>query len=344
MTWSHHAAGAGAVVLTAALLLAGCTTALPRPEAEPPVIGAVVSEDQETQIIARVAGAVGRATTERDVAALAARTAGPARQMRTSQIEVARLRGDDELVTSLPMTMQAVMLPSDAAWPRTSLAVSTPSDDKLTPLLYAFEQRSAREDYKLWGWVQLQPDVTLPRFASTDTGAGSVRADDAETLAMSPKAALAAYAAVLSDPEGKFADTFDDDVLRQFLLEQEREQTSDEKFTAAGGRYDYDAKPGAAGLRAMRTVDGGAIVLGALDSVLAVAVEECGKIRAESLAPSQRALFGDQAESNVLRTRYLDTVALHVPPAGSGSRVRLVGFDHVAVAVESAGDTSGCGA
>lgn len=344
MTVSGRTTPLGGVALCASLLLAGCTAPLPRPAAEPAVVGAVVSEAQETKMIGRVAEAVERAGAERDSAALAARTAGPARAMRAAQLEVAALRGDDGLVTSLPMSMQAVVLPSEPAWPRTSLAVSTPSDDGLTPLLYAFEQRSAREDYKLWGWVQLQPKVTLPRFASTDAGAERVAPDDAGSLAMSPRAAVAAYAALLSEPRGEFADTFEDDALRRLLAEQRREQTSIDSFREAEGRYTYAAEPGAAGVRAMRTVDGGAIVLGALDSTLGITLQECAKVPREGLTGSLPALFGDQPESNVLRTRYVDTVALHVPPAGADARVRLVGFDHVATAVESAGDMSDCGA
>ncbi|WP_123813403.1 hypothetical protein [Myceligenerans xiligouense] len=212
-------------------------------------------------------------------------------------------------------------------------------------MLYAFEQRSARGDYKLWSWAKLLRGETLPRFASTDAGAEAVVADDGESLLMSPENAVAAYADVLSEEaDSTFSDAIEDDEFRALLRQQESAQKEADRWTASGGKYSFSARPDPdAGVRAMRMVDGGAIVMGAIDSSQLIELQECAKIEKRSLTDTQRALHGDQPESSALRTTFLDAVALHVPVAGSDERIRLVGVEHVAVDVESAGDLSACG-
>ncbi|MBE1875930.1 hypothetical protein [Myceligenerans pegani] len=342
---SPRPATAGAVAALVGVALAGCTPGPPVPDPGSAAVGAVVTEGQAAAIIGRVAEVVGTATAERDPGALAARAAGPARELRASQLEVARILGDDERVTALPMDMQAVVLPSEPGWPRTGLAVSTPPDDTVAPVLYAFEQASARADYKLWAWVKLLKSETLPRFAEPAVGAEAVAADDGESLTMSPAEAVAAYADVLSEEDDSvFAESVEDDEFRALLREQESAQKKTDGWEDSEGRYSFSAERDAdRGVRGMRTVDGGAIVLGAIDSSQVIQLQECARVEKRSLTDTQRALHGDQEESNLLRTEYLDVVALYVPAAGSEQRVRLVGVEHVAVDVESAGDMSGCG-
>lgn len=327
------------------LALTGCAPGPPAPDPGPAVVGAVVTEEQERTIIGRVAASLEKATAERDPAALEARTTGPARELRASQLEVARLLADDDRVTDLPMTMQSVVLPAEPGWPRTSLAVSTSPGPGAAPVLYAFEQRLARGDYKLWAWAKLLRGETLPRFASSEAGAARVPADDEESLTMSPAQAVAAYADVLSEgADSAFADRIQDDEFRVLLREQEAAQRETDDWRASDGRYSFSARPDRdAAPRAMRVVDGGAIVMGAIDSSQLIELQECATIERRSLTETQRALHGDQRESNVLRTTFLDVVALYVPAAGSEEQVRLVGVEHVAVDVESTGDLSGCG-
>ncbi|MBE1875931.1 hypothetical protein [Myceligenerans pegani] len=326
-------ASAAAAPLLAVGLLAGCAEELPVPEPEPAVVGAVVTEEQEKTIISRVAESVETATKGRKTGALEERMAGPALTVRTSQIEVARKIKSDEQVTNLPMSMQSVMLPSDPEWPRTSLAVSTQPKDLTAPVLYAFEQRSARSDYKLWAWARLLPGVTLPQFASTDTGTEEVAADDGESLTMSPARAVAAYADVLSEEDdSKFAKRIEDDDFRDLMRKQESAQKKADGWKKSEGKYSFSATADEdEGVQAMRTVDGGAIVLGAINSSQVIQLQDKAEAPPSDGFVTQKALFGDQDVTNVLRTKYLDVVALYVPPAGSDDKLRLVGFEHIAV-------------
>ncbi|MBL0885787.1 hypothetical protein [Myceligenerans indicum] len=315
-------------------LLAGCAQELPAPEPPSAAVGAMVTEKQEKTIISRVAESVEKATQERKIDALDARMTGPAKTIRTSQLNVAKKLDSDKQVTKLPMSMQSVTLPSDPQWPRLSMAASTQPKDLTPPVLYAFEQASARSDYKLWAWARLLPGVTLPRFAPTDTGTETVADDDEKTLASSPAKAVAMYADVLSEgKDSKFSGKIEDDDFRDLMRKQESAQKKADGWKKAEGKYSFSAKADKdAGVRSMRTLDGGAIVMGAIDSAQVIQLQDKAEAPPSNGFVTQKALFGDQDVTNVLRTKYLDVVALYVPPAGSEEKVRLVGFEHIAVA------------
>ncbi|GAA1875850.1 hypothetical protein [Myceligenerans crystallogenes] len=320
----------------AAGLLAGCAQELPVPEAEPAVVGAVVTEEQEKTIISRVAESVDKASKEKDAGALD-RMTGPAKELRTSEIEVARILGKEGEAQPLPMTMQSVVLPSEPTWPRTSFAVSTQPKDLTPPVLYAFTQNSARSDYQMWAWADLLPGVTLPQFASTDTGTERVAPDDADSLVMSPQKALAAYADVIGeDKDSKYAKQVEDDEFRAFLRDQETRQEKADGWKEAEGKYSFSASADDDhGVEGMRTVDGGAIVMGAVNSMQVIQLQDGAEAPPSKSLPTQVALFGDQDVTNVQRTKYFDIVGLYIPPAGSSEKVRLVGFEHVAVSVSN---------
>lgn len=326
-------ASVAAATLATAGLLAGCAEELPVPDPEPGSIGAVVTQEQEKTIISRVAASIETAVEEKDVKGLDARMAGPAKKVRASQIEVAKKLDSDDHVTELLMTMQSITLPSDPEWPRTSLTVSTPPGDSTPPTLYTFQQADARSDYKLWGWADLLPGLTLPHFASTDAGAEEVAADDDKTLAVSPAKAISMYASVLSDDkDSEFADAVQDDDFRDFLRKQESAQTKADGWKESEGKYSFSAKADEkAGVQGMRTVDGGAIVMGVVNSTQLIKLQDKAEAPPSSGFVTQKTLFGDKDVTNVLRTKYLDMVALYVPPAGSEDPLYLVGFEHVAV-------------
>jgi hypothetical protein len=326
-------ASAAAASLLAVGLLAGCAEELPVPEPKPAVVGAVVTDEQEKTIISRVAESVEAATKERKPDALGARMAGPAKVLRASQLEVAKRIKSDEQVTNLPMSMQSVMLPSEPEWPRMSLAVSTQPKDLTPPVLYAFQQATPRSDYKLWAWAKLLPGATLPRFAPTDTRTEEVAPDDGETLLMAPARAVSAYADILSEEsDSKFSGRFEDDDFRALMRQQETAQKKAEGWKKSEGKYSFSAKPDEEqGVQAMRTVDGGAIVMGAINSSQVIQLQDKAKAPPSNAFVTQKALFGDQDVTNVLRTKYVDVVALYVPPQGSGDKIRLVGFEHIAV-------------
>ena len=325
-----------AVVATALAtgLLAGCAEELPTPKPEAPVAAAVVTQSQEREILDKVAEVVGKVDKPRDADSLAARLDGPALSIRETQLKVADARGDKEPLTDLAMEMQQVILPSDQDWPRSSFAITVQPKDLTTPVLMAFDQATARDQYKLWGWVRLLPGVTMPQFAEADLGSPAVPEDD-ESLKVTPKDAIKQYASVLTvDKDSKFAENFADDDLRQFFRDYGKLQVDAINKEECGGSFKVEYEPTKDAVKAVRTADGGALVLASMISQETITAKEEG---CEIGPPTKttQALWGDTDVSNVVEVNYDDMVAMYVPPKDSEDEISLVGYEHVPSSVSN---------
>jgi hypothetical protein len=328
----------GPAVAAASVLLAGCAAEPPAPDAEPPVVAAVVSESQERKILASVAATVAEHDDATAAEGLRARLTGPALSMRLAELRLAAATGDEGWRTDLSAQTQQVVLPSDQGWPRTSYAIQDQPDSGHAPALMVLDQRSAREQYRLWAYLSLAPGASLPPFAEPELGSAAVAPDDDTSLVRSPRAALAGYAEVLSeDAAAADAAAFEDDVLRRTMRDVERSQTSVPGWRTTEGTYSFSARVEPdTGLRTVRTADGGALVVGGLTSTQTIALgQEGAEIGMDALPAAQKALLGDQEATDRLRTRYVDLVALYVPAAGSERRITLLGFRHLPVDVSS---------
>jgi hypothetical protein len=317
--------------LVGAVLLAGCAAPLPTPQPDetqdppPPVL----TEGQETEVLDAVGAALTAAGEANDPAQLEGRVTGPALAIRTSPLAVAAARGNSDLVTDIPTEVQQTIIPTTQTWARTSFAVSVQPENLESPRLVALEQAGARDQYALWGFVPLLPGVTMPSFADPSIGSEAVAPDD-DSLQITPTDAVAQYADVLNLGAGSgFAATFPDDTLRQFLAaEAERHRVPLE--TAAGSRtltFATTEEP----VRAVRTADGGAMVMAALTSLETFQVEAGGFV--SPTTETQKALFGAAAPTNVLKVGYNDLVAMYIPPAESEETPRLLGYTHVATSI-----------
>ncbi|MEU4362593.1 hypothetical protein [Promicromonospora sp. NPDC023987] len=315
-------------------LLAGCAEELPTPKPEAPVAAAVVTQSQEREILDKVAEVVGKVEKTKDADKLAARLDGPALSIRETQLKVADARGDKEPLTDLSMEMQQVILPSDQEWPRSSFAITVQPKDLTTPVLMAFNQATARDQYKLWGWVRLLPGVTMPQFAEADLGSPAVPEDD-ESLKVTPKDAIKQYASVLTvDKKSKYADNFADDDLRQFFRDYGKLQVEAINKEECDGSFKVEYEPTKDSVRAVRTADGGALVVASMVSQETITAKEEG---CEIGPPTKttKALWGDADVSNVVEVNYKDMVAMYVPPKDSKDEISLVGYEHVPSSVSN---------
>lgn len=315
-------------------LLAGCAEELPTPKPEAPVAAAVVTESQEREILDKVAGVVGKVTKSSEADSLASRLSGPALDIRETQLKVAAARGDTEPLTDLTMEMQQVILPSDQEWPRSSFAITVQPKDLTTPVLMAFDQATARDQYKLWGWVRLLPGVTMPQFAEAELGSPAVPADDT-SLKATPTDAIKQYASVLTvDKDSKYAGNFADDDLREFFRDYSKLQVDAINKEKCGGDFKVAYEPTKDPVKAVRTADGGALVMAAMISKETITAKEEG---CEIGPPTKttQALWGDASVSNVVEVNYRDMVAMYVPPKESDDQISLVGYEHVPSSVSN---------
>jgi hypothetical protein len=315
-------------------LLAGCAQELPTPKPEAPVAAAVVTQSQEREILDKVASVVGKVDKASEADTLGSRLSGPALDIRETQLKVAAARGDKAPLTDLTMQMQQVILPSDQEWPRSSFAITVQPKDLTTPVLMAFDQATARDQYKLWGWVRLLPGVTMPRFAEADLGSAAVPENDG-SLKTSPKDAIKQYASVLTvDKDSRYNDNFADDDLRQFFRDYGKLQVDAINKEECGGAFEVAYEPTKDPVKAVRTADGGALVMAAMISKETITANEEG---CEIGPPTEttQALWGDADVTNVVEVNYQDMVAMYVPPKGSDNQISLVGYEHVPSSVSN---------
>jgi hypothetical protein len=332
-TTGRRLAAATAVVVTSALL-AGCSQELPTPQPEA-AAGPMLSEDQQVKVISAVDGVLKTSVEKRTVKGLNARLVGPALEIRTSQLKVATIREKDDLITEVPADYQRIMPPTADTWPRTGYSITELTEDLDTARLVAFEQAEARQAYKMWGWVQLLPDTTLPAFADKEIGSDAVAADDASLVA-TPTDALAQYSDILTrGPKSKFAKGFavsDSDLLRRVQQDAATIREGDD-FEASDAKYTIKFAPRKGDLRAVRTADGGAVVMGVLTGEELLTAEEGAEVT--PLTETQAALIGDGDRTNVLRVGYTDVVALYVPAKGSTEKIRPIGYQHTATSASN---------
>ncbi|WP_245605894.1 hypothetical protein [Promicromonospora kroppenstedtii] len=315
-------------------LLAGCAEELPVPKPEAPVAAAVVTQSQERKILDKVSGVVEGVTKSKEADSLGERLSGPALTIRETQLKVAGARKDDEPLTDLNMEMQQVILPSDQEWPRSSFAITVQPKDLTTPVLMAFDQAEAREQYKLWGWVRLLPGVTMPQFAEADLGSAAVAADD-ESLKETPETVIKQYASVLTvDKDSKYAGNFADDDLRQFFRDYGKLQVDAINKEDCKGAFEVAYEPTKDPVKSVRTADGGALVMAAMISKETITAREEG---CEIGPPTKttQALWGDEDVTNVVEVNYQDMVAMYVPPKDSEDQISLVGYEHVPSSVSN---------
>lgn len=320
-------------IAVTSLLLAGCTAELPVPAADAPVVAAVVTETQERRILDQVTGVVDGAKGADGAETLAERLTGPALELRRAELRIAAAR-DGKGLSGMSMETRQLILPSEQGWPRSSFVI-TEQPAKGTPMLAAFEQPAPRDQYKMWGFVYLAPGVTMPQFAAAELGSPAVPADDS-SLKVTPQAAVTQYVSVLNvDERSKYAANFGDDELRQTLRDAGRSQLAAIKKADkdAKGTFEVAYEPTKDPVKAVRTADGGAVVLAALLSQETLKAEKGWQLA--PAAPSSAALWGDAKKTEVMKVAYRDMVALYVPPADSAEQVSLLGFHRVPYAVSN---------
>jgi len=340
-----RAALAVAVVAGAA---AGCAGEQPLPAPRPQQVQApapAVPADRASAVHEEVEEAVAAADAAGDAALLAPRVTGSAEEVRAARYRLRQIQedapapaplGGDVLRDVVPAigvpgaeegeSPERATSPAEATatFPRTWLTI-TQAPQEQAPQLSVLVQPDARSPYRVESTVGLLPGAVVPPVAAPEQGAAPVDPSSAEGLALSPQDAVAQYAATLTDPAAPEAAAFADDAFRQEVLAERDEADAVEFFALETTRT-----PRPETVRAVATADGGALVVGVLDSRSVQTVEEEGAVL--QLPEPVATLAGRPDAPERLEQHWLEVVALSVPPAdGSGqpAQVQAVGADRV---------------
>lgn len=318
-----------AVAALTVAVLAACASPVPQPapEAAPAVPPPALTVAQSTRVLDQVGEVLAAGDASLDANVLAPRLTGPALAIRAAEYIRAQATGGERTPVTIPTTAQTTIVPDTDTWPRTQLVVTEQPDDLQAPLLLVLRQESPREPYQLWGWARLGQSVQMPATADAAEGSAPVAADDT-TLLLSPTDAVAQYADVLTNGDSSpYVATFPSDFYRVAVGEARAQTVASLQAVAS---VTETVAPVADQVMALRTVDGGAIVVAQLTTVTTATLSQ-GSITLND--PFDAALAGKTSvTSNLVRT-WTDVVAMYVPPAGGGEQVQVLAAEHARTSV-----------
>ena len=323
-----RAAGLAAAVV---LLLAACSTPLPvpQPDAVPAATQPALTAEQAEDVLAEVSTTLAEADAALSADALAPRVTGPAATIRSVEYALATAAGTPEALTTIPSGAQTLVLPTTDTWPRTVMVVTEAPEDLQAPLLLTLVQSEPRAQFQLWSWVRLFPGVETPATAQPEVGSAPV-ADDAADLAVAPADVIAQYVDVLTNGDASpHAVGFTADPLRAGIV-----QTRDAfaGLVGANGSLTETYQVDESGVQALRTADGGAIVVGTVRTVTTITLVDSTLTIGDQTA----ALLGTTTVASSLAITWLSVVAFAVPPEGSDEPIVVLGAEHSRIQVTGA--------
>lgn len=305
------------------LALAGCSALLAACGAQPVTVSDPAPDDVAYPVVAAgqarsVLDAVDAALTRpvpKNGDAVDARLVGPYRELAVADAAVAAER---KRKPTAPATVerQQLIVPSSTGWPRFFVTVGT-SSVASTPVLRVLTSSSARDPYGLWAEPVLIPGVTLPQVDAATTGSPAVSAD-ASGLVLTPKEVLSRFAGYLNggartSASAPFRRSVYSDQLLQRLAGDKRVAKKVGGTVTSKHSVVEDTPP-----LAVRTADGGALVIGELSQKYVLTVKKGkGTIRIDD--KDLQALAGGKKSfsSSITRTA-LEVVVFSVPPRGKG--------------------------
>jgi hypothetical protein len=276
----------------------------------------VLLEAQFSRILDAVANAVSTADAAKDAAQLQDRVAGAALDVRSANYRIRSQVADYAAV--VPVTSSRLLtrvIPSDAAWPRTTMAV-TQGDENPVPQLLTLVQVSPRDNYKLVGASPLLPGQTFPTMDAS--GPAPIPADDASDLQYSPAEALGGLGDVLNSTSSTWRDRL---APSPYIADVDSYQ-QDIVSASPDGSFGFTHISDPARIHALRTADGGAIVVGQLTfTVDGTPKAEGAKL---NVADDAAVFTGGKETSTGLNLTFTEPVVLYVPAAGSTGQLTLL--------------------
>lgn len=320
---------AAGVAFASVASLAACVPSPTKAVSSDPV--PAVTSSQEERIRKQAIDAIISADKTYDSQSLKSRMTGPALEVRSSQLKIAKATKKADQSMEIPDKLSQSIVTTSAAWPRDLFAITTVTDDQQSQRLLVLNQENATSNYKVWGLVRLFSGVQMPKFTVADTGSEQ---GDANTsgLVATPSEVAQHYADVLTNGStSKYANDFEKDAFRDSLKEltQSVDQAIKRNKGSQKETYTADDKD----IKVLRTADGGALAVVKFTSVW---IRTAGGDRKSLPASDQeKALFGKSKTSNTLEVTYVNEVAFYIPASGSKQQIRAVGAERQPVAVEA---------
>ena len=320
------AGGASALALS----LAACSKSQPKTAqtqaSGTPIAEPVLNDKQLSEILQRVQTGLAAADKEKNADKLKEVMSGPAARIRAAEYATASASGNNDFIHPMTTTIQGGGVGQTAGFPRNAAAAS----EGASPSLISLEQNSARDQFKVWAWVQgFSEKKNIPVLTKQSAQRAKQVTADSTGLVTTPKAALDAYVDALNHPDGENGKAFPDDLLRQKVQAARTTNLSslgEVTVTATAG------KDGFQGLQ-MEEGDGGALVFTTLTYTVVYKRTVDGSDL--TLQGDVAALMGgNQKIVGTVTATYDSMVAFSIPKEGSKDKVAVLGAETALIKVD----------
>jgi hypothetical protein len=313
-----------AVLMIATLGLTGCVAEYENPTVSPNPLPAVdtltpvMDRPQLERILEDIERVIEQADENLDRESVESRLDGPALQVRRFAYNLARRSEQGaNLPTEIRTSPIQLFLPSATdTWPRSVMVVT--GDQELQMLV--LRQESAREQYKLYHYIDLLPGAEFPEVAAEAVGANTIKVDNrflfasplllpdlvGELLNQGPEAPASA----LLDPDNDYIR--DVSSVQLGLVE-----------TLTNANLSFAHTLGDFSLVLLATANGGALAAMFMIDTYTIIPNEPGD--AVAISGNEALLLGSAGSATGIETRYGSMLLFHIPAAGSESRIKLLG-------------------
>ena len=320
------AGGASALALS----LAACSKSQPKTAqtqaSGTPIAEPVLNDKQLSEILQRVQTGLATADKEKNADKLKEVMTGPAARIRAAEYATASASGNNDFIHPMTTTIQGGGVGQTVGFPRNAAAAS----EGASPSLISLEQNSARDQFKVWAWVQgFSEKKNIPVLTKQSAQRAKQVTADSTGLVSTPKAALDAYVDALNHPDGENGKAFPDDLLRQKVQAARTTNLSslgEVTVTATAG------KDGFQGLQ-MEEGDGGALVFTTLTYTVVYKRTVDGSDL--TLQGDVAALMGgNQKIVGTVTATYDSMVAFSIPKEGRKDKVAVLGAETALMKVD----------
>ena len=320
------AGGASALALS----LAACSKSQPKTAqtqaSGTPIAEPVLNDKQLSEILQRVQTGLATADKEKNADKLKEVMSGPAARIRAAEYATASASGNNDFIHPMTTTIQGGGVGQTVGFPRNAAAAS----EGASPSLISLEQNSARDQFKVWAWVQgFSEKKNIPVLTKQSAQRAKQVTADSTGLVSTPKAALDAYVDALNHPDGQNGKAFPDDNLRQKV---QSARTTDLRSLGEVTVTATAGKDGFQGLQ-LEDGDGGALVFTTLTYTVVYKRTVDGSDL--TLQGDVAALMGgNQKIVGTVTATYDSMVAFSIPKEGSKDKVAVLGAETALIKVD----------
>ena len=320
------AGGASALALS----LAACSKSQPKTAqtqaSGTPIAEPVLNDKQLSEILQRVQTGLAAADKEKNADKLKEVMSGPAARIRAAEYATASASGNNDFIHAMSTTIQGGGVGQTVGFPRNAAAAS----EGASPSLISLEQNSARDQFKVWAWVQgFSEKKNIPVLTKQSAQRAKQVTADSAGLVTTPKAALDAYVDALNHPDGENGKAFPDDNLRQKV---QSARTTDLRSLGEVTVTATAGKDGFQGLQ-LEDGDGGALVFTTLTYTVVYKRTVDGSDL--TLQGDVAALMGgNQKIVGTVTATYDSMVAFSIPKEGSKDKVAVLGAETALMKVD----------